>query len=381
MTASSLRWWQYIGPWRLRPWVIFWGIGAVTLISTSSARRLALLESPGVAILDVFLPAFIGTSAFSLVILVLRSVFPSGAPRHLVSYLLVVLLGAAMGSVTAHITARVIGVGTADEVVFIPLQALRAWVWAVFLLAIAGVTVRRLSRQTQIAEEALAVSLQQQELMLVNEERSRRQISAFLHDRVQAGLMTACLELRVAAKDTGSISGSELDRIIARIDDIRGLEVRQAARDLSPDLVHVDLRTALSELARQYEPGLTTSIDIRGVDRAGVLTTEHLLACFRICEQALLNSAVHGEARHMDVSIDLDSDGWVRVRLQDDGSFNGQQQVRPGFGFAIIDGWCRVLGGRWSLASGPDAGGLLTADFPVESGTRENLDAGPMSQM
>ena len=379
--TSNLRWWQYIGPWRLRPWVIFWGIGAVTLISTSSARRLAFLESPGAAILDVFLPAFIGTSAFSLVILILRNLFPSGAPRHLVSYLLLVLLGAAMSSVTAHITARLLGVGTADEVVFIPLQALRAWVWAVFLLAVAGITVMRLSRQTQIAEDALAVSLQQQELMLVNEERSRRQISAFLHDRVQAGLMTACLELRVAAKDTGSISGHDLDRIIARIDDIRGLEVRQAARDLSPDLVHVDLRTALSELARQYEPGLSTSIDISGAVRAGGLATDYLLACFRICEQALLNSAVHGKARNMRISIDLDADGWVRVRLQDDGGFSGHQQVRPGFGFAIIDGWCRVLGGSWSLESGPAGGALLTADFPTESGSREDLNSRPMSHM
>ena len=379
--TSSLRWWQYIGPWRLRPWVIFWGIGAVTLISTSSARRLAFLESPGAAILDVFLPAFIGTSAFSLVILILRNLFPSGAPRHLVSYLLLVLLGAAMSSVTAHITARLLGVGTADEVVFIPLQALRAWVWAVFLLAVAGITVMRLSRQTRIAEEALAVSLQQQELMLVNEERSRRQISAFLHDRVQAGLMTACLELRVAAKESGSISGGDLDRIIARIDDIRGLEVRQAARDLSPDLVHVDLRTALSELARQYEPGLSTSIDISGAVRAGGLATDYLLACFRICEQALLNSAVHGKARNMRISIDLDADGWVRVRLQDDGGFSGHQQVRPGFGFAIVDGWCRVLGGSWSLESGPAGGALLTADFPTESGSREDLNSRPMSHM
>lgn len=359
-----LRWWNYIGPWPLRSWVVFWGTGAVMLVVASASQREQVVDHPLRGIVEIALPALVGAVSMALIVLIGARTFPGRTPSNLPVYLLYLLGASAIGSLVHFGASRVAGVAGPDDIIFVPFLAVRLWVWTVFPLAVAGGTVRRLSFQTQLAEAALAASLEQQRVMLINEERSRRQVSALLHDRVQAGLMAVCLELRMAAGRDGGITTEEVEAAIARIDDIRGLDVRAAARALSPDLANVDLRTGLNDLARMYEPGMVTVVEVDPALAAAARGIEGdvLLAAYRVVEQGLLNAVVHGHASKCQATVEL-SGTTVSVAVVDNGR-GGASPGEPGFGSAVIDAWCRVLGGTWNLALSPQ-GATLTATLPL----------------
>ena len=383
-TASidGRRWWQLIGPWPLRPWVVFWGVGAVNFIAATAVNRSELLERPLATLVKFLVPILLGTFVFALVLALGARVFPERTPRNLIVYLLYILGGSGIGAAFSYITARLIGVVSAEDIVFVPFHALRGLTWSTFLLALAGITIQRLSQQTRIAEQALAISLNQQELMLVDEERSRRQISALLHDRVQAGLMAACLELRMAVNDQGSVDAESIERIITKIDGIRGIDVRQAARTLSPDLMNVDLRTALTELARIHEPRMKTTLDLTAsfAEHNSEFDPDLLLACYRVCEQTMLNSVIHGHATQCHISLSEDSQRHVILVVEDDGKPK-TGTMAPGFGSAILDAWCRVLDGDWQLEMKDGGGAVFTATFPVRNTGSAYVLGNDMSRM
>ena len=378
---DGLRWWQYIGPWPLRPWVGFWGAGAVTLIGAFSAQRAEVTARPITYAFQVMLPFAVGAGVFALYLFFVARLFPKRAPRLLLTYLLCILVGTVLATFVTYGLSRVIGLVDSDEARYLPFQSLRMWVWAVFLLAVAGVVVRRLSRQTEIAELALAVSLEQQSVMLVNEERSRQQIALLLHDRVQAGLMTACLELRMAIAPGADVDRARIDAIIARLDDIRGMDVRHAARTLSPDLVNVDLHTALQELAGIYEPGMRTVIDLSPsiTGASSAVSADTYLACYRILEQGLLNAAVHGGATQCTLSMSVSDNGLLTLALADNGRGLPAKASTPGFGSAVIDSWCRVMNGGWRLEPISTGGVRLIAWLTVDEATGLDLRRGDVS--
>lgn len=372
-TDAGRRLWQLIGPWPLRPWIVFWGLGAVNLIATSSLLRGTIVATPAAGIAAVLIPTVVASLVAVVILLAAARALPARTPRHLATYLLLLASTSVLASVAKWAIARRLDLPTATDGDYLGLQSGRAFIWTVFMLAVAGETVRRLRQQTDIAERALALSLEQQELMLVNEERSRRQVAVLLHDRVQAGLMTACLELGLASRDGANVSAAQAQAVIARLDRLRGMDVRSAARTLSPDLTSVDLRTALTELARQYEPGMRTEVRIEHAIAGGdvPLTPDTLLACYRITEQGLLNALVHGRASTCRVLLEASDGEAVRLQVVDDGR-SGTGTSEPGFGSAVIDAWCRVLGGQWRLTVGAQ-GATLEATLP-RAGRLDRLD-------
>ena len=381
--AHDQHWWRVIGPYPLRAWVVFWGVGAVSFIASTAINRDALLAHPLSAILQIVFSSVLGTLVFASVLALGARTFPDRAPRNLAVYIFFILGASGIGSAVNFIVGRAIGAVSAEDIVFVPYQALRGLSWSMFLLAIAGITVRRLTKQTRIAEQALAVSIQQQQVMLINEEHSRRQVSALLHDRVQAGLMAACLELRMSAKEQGFVGNEQIEHIVAKIDGIRGMDVRQAARTLSPDLENIDLRTALTELAQIHEPAMTTTLDLNTAftAHASVLDPDLLLACYRVCEQAMLNAVVHGHASQCRVTMIEDEDSNVVLTVRDNGTSAEVNNSSPGFGSAIFDAWCRVLQGSWTLHKQSEGGAVLTARFPNASEATDSIVGTQMSRL
>ncbi len=366
---APLRWWQYIGPWPYRAWTLFVGIGVLNAIAASSRHYALILEHPGAVLFKLLFPVLLGSGAFAIFMNLVARTLPNRAPRHLITYFLVLAVGATIGATVKYLLLIAVDVVSAEENEILALQAARNWVWAVVLLGIAGVTVRSLSVQTDIAERALAASLEQQSLILINEENSRRQIALLLHDRVQAGLMTACLELRLATTPGADVDRARIETVIAKLDGIRGLDVRQAARELSPDLVNIDLHTAVLELARRYEPGMNTEIHISPqiTSPKVLISTDVLLACYRITEQGLLNAVVHGHSTQAIVTLELVDEREVILEVMDNGRLVSSGEAIAGFGSAIIESWCRVLGGTWELEYASGEGARLSARFPIGS--------------
>jgi signal transduction histidine kinase len=357
----GLRWWQYIGPWPIRPLV-------VTLFATTffgfTALATAILESGAVAnvpfgsqVLSVILAA-----ALVWICLWLARQWQLRRGLGLVGFLFAFLVAATLGALT-----RAYASGLQDVVLDSPATAiatvLRLWVPLVIINSIIGVTTSRLQDQVAQTQAALALSRIQQDWMLDADERARRQVADALHDRVQAGLIAACLQLQ----GTDPADRRGIDQVIGRLEELRRIDVRRAARALSPTLSEVGLASSIAELASQYEPGMVTHISVdTELDAGGAVSERTRLGIYRIIEQCLLNAAGHGRAANCTVAVTL-REGVIHMCAVDDGVGFGDEAPVPGSGSALISTWVRTLDGTWSWQ--PDARGGVRVDVELPGHT------------
>ena len=144
---------------------------------------------------------------------------------------------------------------------------------------------------------------------------------------------------------------------------------------MSPDIANMGLRGALQELVRIYEPGLRTSIHLApGAANADPpLAANVLLACYRIAEQGVLNAVVHGHATECFIVVSVEIGDTLVLEISDNGRGSSDSESVRGFGSAVLDSWCRVLDGSWSLDFPPGGGARLRATLSLASGADFDL--------
>ncbi len=158
--------------------------------------------------------------------------------------------------------------------------------------------------------------------------------------------------------------------------------VRGAIADLTASeapSAEAALRTIASELGRRF--GLQVEVVVHAEspsaanDDAARAEREHLL---RIAREAIVNAALHGSARHVEVLFERRG-GNVRMRISDDGC--GVADVdRVGFGLRTMHARARSLGGELSMRPGPNGGTvleLLVRDRRVSRAARRARDRTP----
>ena len=84
---------------------------------------------------------------------------------------------------------------------------------------------------------------------------------------------------------------------------------------------------------------------------------------YRICEQGLLNAAVHGHATECAIQVRLDGRDEFVLEIQDNGVGLPPSPGEPGMGSTLISAWTETLGGHWTLESAT-VGATLTAVIP-----------------
>jgi signal transduction histidine kinase len=335
--ANRLRWWQWIGPWPLRPLAVGFLAGLFALATTSYSLTVASA------------PRTVGSAtAVGLASGVTMWIFRRFAARlvsRMPGYALAVAVVSLAAVAVRTVTGTILDFPNFDPAANLTFTWLRATVFAFILLALLGASQRRLQQQVDRADAALAVTQAQAEALLAADEEVRHQVSLVLHDRVQAGLIAACLQLR-RTLGGDEVRDGQVTQVVDDLERLRAMDVRRAVHALSPNLREVDLVTALEELADTYRPAM--SIDIM-VTPDPAIPESLRLGIYRIVEQALLNAAVHGNAAHCVVQVEQQGDDLLIV-ITDDGE-GLAAEVRPGFGSTLIDTWCRVLGGAWSRSA------------------------------
>ena len=244
---------------------------------------------------------------------------------------------------------------------------LRLFVPLWFMSSLLGLLLGRIQKQSDRAQVALQTVVKQRRLLLESEERVRGQVAAYLHDRVQTDLVSIGLRVRAAVALDPKEMARELESAMDELERVRSEEVRSASRQLSPNLTHVDLNTALRELAGAYRPGLIiTSVVSDPVAHALRLPSElsRATGIYRICEQGLLNAAIHGHATECSIQVWFNSDNEFVVEIHDNGVGLPPKRVEPGMGFSVISAWVESMNGRWSLEPA-EIGAKLTAVIPA----------------
>ena len=363
-----------LGPWPMHfgaLWVILLGVTLTVTWRLAGASPMVpqteTLTYRVVAILVV-------TVTFPAVVLVPLMIYrrlrrrltktPVGSTEYLVSLAVAATIGAAIFNLGVRLEP------TATKILNDPRlidTTIRIFVPLWLLNAVLGTVFARIQAQSDAATEALQTVETQRRLLLESEERVRGQVAAYLHDRVQTDLVSIGLRIRAAVSPGPREMVSEVDAALAALERVRSDEVRSASRQLSPNLRNVALRTALRELADSYRPGMTVTISVspEATDRLEGEVTR-ATGIYRICEQALLNSAIHGHANECSIRVALDAHDAYLLEVRDNGVGLGRAPVVAGMGSTVIAAWVESLQGEWSLDSAP-IGATLTAVIPART--------------
>ena len=361
------------GPWTihvLAVWVLVSAVVVTVALRVVGPNPLVPQSTSLTTRLMVLLIVGVGGPGLALVPLMLYQRFrdrltkkPVTAVEYLLSLLVASCIAAAVLSLISTIT-EFFGVDFGSS--SIPLAIARFFVPIWFLNALLAAFLERLRASSQAAQDALKVVTHQRRLLLESDERVRGQVAAYLHDRVQTDLVSVGLRLRAIIEQSPKEIQDELTATVADIERVRSQEVRRASRHLSPDISRIGLVTALRELADAYRPGMTVSIAIAEsiADRpTSESETTRATAVYRICEQGLLNAAVHGHASECSIILSEGHDHQVVLELRDNGVGSPHAAPEPGTGMTVISAWVESLHGEWSLTN-TGAGMLLRVSLP-----------------
>jgi signal transduction histidine kinase len=384
-----------LGPWPFFPWVVSGAVFLlillqnvqVSLLGTLSRCRYSCVELPAQftpsiigeygesAVSSVDVVAVVGNAvaaaAASAIVLAVASRYlrkdQFGSPAR-GPYLVAMLIAALAGGLARVYILSPIFLSTPSlSAVGIVPTTIRAFVAITFAQSLAGALTVRYARQAAVATAALETVKTQQQLVVEADERARRGVAEFLHDRVQADLLVVAFELRNGVEGADPATRERLEKAIAEIERIRSSEVRSASRRLSPAFGSVGLDTALADLAESWEPVMNVRVTFDGKSRSllmgGGASRDLLTAIYRVTEQALLNAASHGNASRVDVALAVPTSGGLSLTVSDDGRGLPRGEVVRGSGAAIMDAWCSVVGAEWNWRPSPAGGVRVVAMF------------------
>lgn len=228
--------------------------------------------------------------------------------------------------------------------------------------------------EQQHAQQLLQNYLQEVQQLshrLVNaQEEERRHMAAELHDELGQGLLAIMLSLKEIEKDSSAGQYAALEKV-------RGLtgqlseQVRKLSLDLRPSMLD-DL--GLAATVRWYLrervalAGFKIKLDMdKDLPR---LSADIELACFRVLQVTLTNTAKHAKARNVGVHLRIEGQV-LRLTVSDDGQgFDvaaARQRALAGksFGLLGLEERARVAGGHVEIRSRPGQGTTVEATLPA----------------
>jgi signal transduction histidine kinase len=252
-------------------------------------------------------------------------------------------------------------------------------VMAAQLLLIAALLVQRARRRdaerTVVAREAaLRTSFERIRQLtgrLLNaQEQTRAEIARDLHDDVCQNLVGVSVELCTLMRSTGRIQDEHAQQVLTRVQGW-ALSIADGVRRLSHDLHPPTLqllglaaatKAHCVEIERRYgvRVAFHAAQSLRGLD------ADIALCAFRIIQEALRNSAVHGKARRLSVTIGQRVGG-VFLIVADDGQGFDLEAVRrrgAGMGLVSMEERAHIVGGTVLIATRRGRGTTVRARLP-----------------
>lgn len=298
-------------------------------------------------------------------------------PTTLPRYGAALLLAALVGSVTGAGIVRIVG-PSADPASTL-VTAFRLFVVLVVVHAVVGRFSYVYRRAAEEASSAVADLTQQRWQIVRADEKARREVAEYLHDHVQADLLVLAMRLRKVADEVGAPADAEVGSVVEELERVRRVGVRGAGQRLSPDVAGMGLLAAVTYLAASWRPAFEVQVTCSEAAEqrlmAGRVDPLVPTAIYRVIEQALLNSAAHGQASRVDIVMGVEGEH-VEVRVSDDGrgmDMTAPPVAVPGSGTALSSAWMDVVQGTWTRTP-LHPGVLVTITVPLTPPPRP-LDA------
>jgi two-component system sensor histidine kinase ComP len=236
-------------------------------------------------------------------------------------------------------------------------------IFVLLALALMHQAERKITERLNKADELVEHLKADREELINLDEAIRRQTSSFLHDRVQSDLMVVGIKLK-SIQGTSSIEiNNVIDEAISHLENTRSADLKNIIQVLSPNFEASGLKGSFESLIKQYETNMAVTIQVDSASEE--LGSNYLLGAYRIVEQGLLNSLIHGPAKKALVSITTDAAGRSEIVVSDDGPGADLDSVSSGVGTAIIDSWVGILNGKKTVDTVPGHGYRLVVNFPA----------------
>jgi signal transduction histidine kinase len=199
-------------------------------------------------------------------------------------------------------------------------------------------------------------------------ESERKRIAREIHDELAQNLLALKIEAEILTSRTRDRHGRLHERAAATVRqiDLTIRSVRQIINDLRPNVLDLGLNAAVDWQVADF--ARRTGIECELVEDE----TEHLLddecatAFFRILQESLNNVARHACASKVRIDLHQHAD-MLTMTIRDNGvgMQPGSRNRNGSFGLVGIEERVNILGGSFSVSSGPDTGTTIVVTIPV----------------
>jgi len=241
-----------------------------------------------------------------------------------------------------------------------------------------------MTRELRASQTKLQTSHEKLRLLAAHAEQikegERKRIAREIHDELAQNLLALKIEAELLANRTRG----QQRRLHARADatvrqiDVTIRSVRQIINDLRPNVLDLGLSAAVDWQVADF--ARRTGIECELVDDDG----EHRIddgcatAFFRILQESLNNVARHARATRVRIDLRQHAD-MLTMTIRDNGvgMQPGSRNRHGSFGLVGIEERVGILGGSFSVSSGPDVGTTIVVTIPVGAGP---CDTSPVAQ-
>ena len=357
------KYFAYIGPWPIEPAYLgaltFFMVASLYSIGNNANHKLITLDA---VVRPIFSLLIAGATYIQLKLM--KRLFP-GYGQSLSKYLfLLTVQSFSIWSWIVLLRNLFPNIHSSFIAFLSPVPLIRFLFTLVCINSFIGISRDKLERALFDKEETLKKLEEQSNLLLEHDETTRRQLSEFLHDRVQSSLVTACLELQQIKSAVPAREAIGITHVIDSLEDLRAVDVRNASQTLSPAVGNADIATSISVMTKNYAPYVEVIMNIsKNVESLqSEKNRELFLGIYRIVEQSFLNSIVHGKATKFEIKLD-ESSSFIELTTSNNG-IEIPLIINQGLGSAIINAWVRTLRGSWIMLNNQAGNVELKAQFP-----------------
>jgi two-component system, NarL family, sensor histidine kinase UhpB len=204
---------------------------------------------------------------------------------------------------------------------------------------------------------------------LAAQETDRRRLARELHDEVGQVLTAVVLHLK---RVSSRVPPDVRPELVEAQETARGSleDVRRIMRELRPEaLDDLGLVRALASLGTQFAEKTGIPIEVQLDETLPALQPEAELVVYRIAQESLTNAARHSQASRIEIALERNGAGRIRLRVSDDGTgLNGGAE--NGHGIRGMRERAIAIGAELKVGPRPEGGTEVTlvAGAPEPSG-------------
>jgi signal transduction histidine kinase len=202
-------------------------------------------------------------------------------------------------------------------------------------------------------------------------EDERKRIAREIHDDLGQNLMALRIDMSILQSRTGSTHPLLNEKVVHAMHHIDNTikAVRTIINNLRPSVLDLGLHAAIEWQVNEFSRRTGIECKITKDDTATEfeLDDQRATALFRILQESLTNVARHAQATCVDIELQRQDDTFVmRIRDNGVGIYPGCRRKPNSFGLLGIGERISMLGGQFSVDSGPGKGTLLCISIPIE---------------